>query len=57
MTEMIKIVFDEVENIVGKGENASNLIPQCFLRAPQCHFGKSRLLCQVLVKEYLGKHG
>ena len=36
-TEKLKFVFERVENIVGKGENAGNqhflLFPQCFQKA------------------------
>ena len=37
VTEKLKFVFERVENIVGKGENAGNqhflLFPQCFQKA------------------------
>ena len=33
MAQMIEFILERIENIVGKGENASN---QCFLLFPQC---------------------
>ena len=46
---MRNFVFDEVENIVGKGENAGS---QHFLLSPQC-FQKASATCQYsMIKEF-----
>ena len=48
VTQMIKFVLDRVENIVGKGQNASNhhflLFPQCFQKASSSASLKVRIV-------------
>ena len=53
MTEELKFVLEWVGNIVGKGENAGNLSPQCFQKTSYTELLKSQDCVVVKALDYI----